>query len=77
MSFVDGLPESAIWDIGDFTGSKRGKLALARADLASRIIGEVGLALDPDAKGHPRHVNIRRWPTSKDEQEGDSLGALR
>jgi hypothetical protein len=73
MFFVDGLAGSDMWVIGDLVGRNRGNPALARADLASRVITEVGLVLDPDAKGHSRHVNVKGWPTSKDEQKALAL----
>lgn len=73
MFFVDQMKGHDIWFLGDFAGSKRNKTAAARADLTTAVIKETGLTIVPDAKGHPRHANVGRWPSSKDEQKAVAL----
>jgi hypothetical protein len=73
MFFVDGLTESAIWPIGDFAGSKRGKNAIARAEVRCSTIREIGFVVRVHPKEHPRHVNVGPWPAPKDEQKALAL----
>jgi len=69
----DGLPEGEIWNIGDLLGTVRSKQPLARADFDVAAVSEAKLAIEPDPKPHPRHVNLSGWPIEKDEQKSIAL----
>lgn len=73
MFFLDELTESDIWILGDFAGKKRGKRAIARAEMLENFIRELELVVTPDPNDHPRHVNVEHWPISKDEQKAIAL----
>ena len=69
----DELPEPEIWKIGDLLGITRTKQPLARADFDAADVSEAKLAIEPDPKPHPRHVNLSGWPIDKDEQKSIAL----
>src|SRR5260370_42703711 len=69
----DTLPEQEIWKIGDSLGGARGKQPLARADFDVAAVSEAKLAIEPDPKPHPLHVNLCGWPIGKDEQKAIAL----
>jgi len=69
----DRLPEQEIWKIGDQLGETRSKQPLARADFDAAAVSEAKLAIEPDPKPHPLHVNLCGWPIDKDEQKSIAL----
>ncbi len=69
----DTLPEQEIWEVGDSLGAARSKQPLARADFDVAAVSEAKLAIEPDPKPHPLHVNLCGWPIGKDEQKAISL----
>lgn len=73
--FVDGLPEHAIWDIGDILGQLRTapQSVVARADFHAGILPGENLTIEFDAEPHPRHINICGWPPEKDAQKSIAL----
>jgi len=72
--WIDDLPDSDIWQIGDdVAGKPRGRAAVARADFQSRAVIELELTIHPDPDPHPRHVDIRGWPIEKDERKAVAL----
>ena len=73
MFWIDRLEEPNIWELGDFAGKNRGKPAVARADISSRSVSEINLAIEADPEPHPRHVNVGPWPDAKDEQKAVAL----
>lgn len=67
--WIDGLHEIEVWRIGDdFVGQARKKVAVARADFNASVVAELTLAIHPDPKPHPRHVEICGWPNEKDKR---------
>jgi hypothetical protein len=69
----DQLSEREIWSLGDLVGSTRSKPPLARADFDVGAVSEAKLAIEPDPKPHPRHVNVSGWPADKAEQKSIAL----
>jgi len=69
----DTLPEQEIWKIGDLLGKERSKPPLARADFDAAAVSDAKLAIEPDPKPHPMHVNLCGWPIDKAEQKSIAL----
>jgi hypothetical protein len=67
-SWINGLLEEAIWQIGDEAGRARSKPALARADFEISVVQGIHLTVEPDPAPHPRHVNVCGWPFEKDKR---------
>jgi hypothetical protein len=69
MQFIDHLPESETWRIGDLVGQPRGKVVLARADLRKSSVLDVGLSVELAPGVHPLHADVGHWPPEKDRQK--------
>jgi hypothetical protein len=69
----DLLSEQEIWEIGDAVGATRTKQPLARAEFDIETVSQAKLAIEPDPKPHPRHVNLSGWPADKAEQKSIAL----
>lgn len=67
---TEGLSPAEVWKIGDdLVGTPLGRPIPARADVAAKIVYDLGLAIDPDGIPHPRHANIIGWPASRPAQK--------
>ena len=61
---IDGLPDNAIWALGDHHVGTDQRPVLARLDLNARTIYEQALNFEVD-NTPPRHANIVGWPTDR------------
>ena len=65
---VRGRGADEIWDLGQrLVASPLGRPLRARADITTREVLEVGLAIHPDNRPE-RHATIRGWPEEKERQ---------
>jgi hypothetical protein len=61
VSRVDGLTESAIWEIGSDVASKSERALYGRGDTKAHEVRKVGLDILPE-EPPPRHANLVGWP---------------
>ena len=73
MFFIDHMPETEVWDVGDQVGISRKKHALARADLSLASVCATGLTVQLTATPHPRHADVGGWPSEKAQQKSIAL----
>ena len=65
---IRGLRADEIWDLGQrLVAGPLGRPLRARADITTREVLEVGLAIHPDNRPE-RHATIRGWPEEKERQ---------
>jgi hypothetical protein len=70
---IDGLTESAIWEIGDDIATKRDRTLYARGDTKAHQVRKAGLDISPN-EPPPRHANLLGWP--ENDKGGHKLIAL-
>ena len=58
---IDGLSETAIWEIGSDVASKRDRTLYARGDTKAFDVIKLGLEIRPN-EPPPRHADLVGWP---------------
>ncbi len=58
---INGLSETAIWEIGGDVGRKRGRTLYARGDTKASDVMKLGLEIRPN-EPPPRHADLVGWP---------------
>jgi hypothetical protein len=58
---IDGLDQTAIWEIGSEVAKKRSRTLYARGDTKAADARKVGLDVRPD-EPPARHANMIGWP---------------
>ncbi len=73
MLFIDSLQDQQLWNVGDEIGEKRGRSAIARADMPKSRVVEAGLLVALTPGPHPNHADASGWPDGKDERKAIAL----